>query len=907
VVLIGIQMSKSLTSRRAKQAAEISRSSRRRVNDFDHLALDGANSWDEFSILCAGPDAVLTAPPEVPLSDLEVAVYGRYSTDAQKEASIRRQETNCATYYRTLGVRKHTLFADEGESASASVQRAALQALLTQCDNGKFDAIVVEDFDRWSRDLFDSVKIAERLDLAGVELHCAAVRRPLSLDDVVQLALAAQHDKLRRRNLCMAGQDQLVLEKHGMPWGRGFGYKKGEIPGHPEKAPEQAKAVLRAFELGLTLSASRTARALGEEGYISPNGTLLWHASTVTAMWNCSTYAGLIRYRKNLCRRSRKTGKVKVSPRPAYEFVQAYNEDFQIVSKDLYMALQKAVHSRTSKRDTGKPRQKGTVLLFGRATCDCKDATEDQHFYPNANRYNCSLYHERHSCHAKWSCGFPIEFVDRAILSMVGAALMPRLEEAKFRQEFLADLEKKAVILDGRRQEINLKLKKAEMEADRLLDPEFGLGASSKRIQAKRQEAEEKVTLLQSDLASVPRLNHLAVKYDEQAVRLRDAFDVVGARLPFLPVTEDDHQLIRLLRSLVKAVRVLREGRLAGQMKIEVDLHWAALFLPLDQVDACGFPIETLSTEVVLKNYTLAHEGTRQHWESIIASGVYALSDAQWKLVEPHLLDTTKTDRGGKGRFTTRQVADAMIFKMRSGIGLNSTSKIFGARSAMYASMHRFIYSGGVETLVKVIGATDPKWLDGLNVASLSKNVRGTDVAKFSRVVVKPERTAAACWDNKTFHLTDTQWNRIARVVDPGIEAPRCRQKRSTSARRLLDGIFVKLRTGCAWKKMPPEYGGHELVLAAMAFAYLGSWDRLVPILRKEFPDVIAGLNTYKMDTFPRRSAGKAAAKAVRNGKQVSAGSDSLSADRSKTRSRQEVGEGGRREGAKARPQQKSA
>jgi DNA invertase Pin-like site-specific DNA recombinase/transposase len=899
-------MSRSLTNRRAKQAAEMSRSSKRRVDDFDRLALDGANSWDEFSILCAGPDAVLTAPPEVLASDLKVAIYGRYSTDAQKEASIRRQETNCATYYRTLGVRTHTLFADEGESASTSVQRAALQALLTQCEKGKFDAIVVEDFDRWSRDLFDSVKIAERLDKAGVELHCAAVMRPLSLADVVQLALAAEHDKLRRRNLCMAGQDQLVLEQHGMPWGRGFGYKKGEKPGHPEKDPEQAKAVHRAFQLGLTLSAARTARALGEEGFISPDGTLLWHASTVRAMWNCSTYAGLIRYRKKLCRRSRETGKVKVSPRPAFEFVQAYNENFQIVSKDLYVALQKARQSRTRAKDTGKPRQKGTVLLFGRATCDCKDATEDQHFYPDSDRYNCSLYRERRSCHAKSSYGFSIEVVDRAILSMVGAALMPRLEEAKFRHEFLAELEKKAVILDGRRQEISLKLKKAEMEADRLLDPEYGLGASSKRIQAKRQAAEEKVTLLQSDLASVPRLNHLAVKYDEQAVRLRDAFNVVGARLPFLPVTEDDHQLIQLLRSLVKAVRVLREGRLAGQMKIEVDLQWTALFLPPDQVDACGFPIETLSTEVVLKTYTLAHEGTRKHWESVIASGVYALTDAQWKLVEPHLLNTTKTDHGGTCRFSTRQVADAIVFKMRSGVGMDSTSKLFGARRALYACMYRFIYSGGVETLVEIIGATDPKWLDGLSVASLSKNVRGTDVAKFSRVVIKPERTAAACWDNKTFHLTDTQWNRIARVVEPGIEAPRRRKKRSTSARRLLDGIFVKLRTGCAWEKMPPEYGGRELVLAAMAFAYLGSWDRLVPILRKEFPDVIAGLNTYKMDTFPRGSARKAAANAARNGKQVSAGSNSLSADRSKTRSRQEAGEGGRCERARVGPQQKA-
>jgi DNA invertase Pin-like site-specific DNA recombinase/transposase len=895
-------MSRSFNSRRTKEAAEMSKSLNRRVVELDVPSQGEGSSWDEFSILCAGPAAVIVAPPKPPPSRLKVAVYARYSTDAQKESSIRRQETNCATYYRTLGVQHHTLFADEGMSASSSILRVSLQELLDLCDKKEFDIIVVEDFDRWSRDLFDSVKIAERLDLARVQLHCAAVRRHLSLDDVVQLAMAAQHDKLRRRNLCMAGVDQLIVENHGMPWGAFFGYVDGELPGHPKKNPEQAKTIQRAFELGLNVSAAITARTLGEEGHLSPSGNLLWSISMVAFIWSCTTYAGLVRYRKTLCEQNRTTGKVTREPRPAYQYVQAYNEEFAIVTKDLFMAVQKAKRSRSNGIEAAATRRRpGPVFLFGDATCDCEGAV-GQRFYPTNNRYACSLDRARRACLSSTTVGFQIETIDRAILAVVSAALVPRMEEKKLKEEFRSDLEKKTSLLDGKRREIALELEKAEMDADDLLDPEFVRGASPARIQARRQKAEERVDQLRSDLASVPKFDHLTVDYDEQTVRLRDAFELVSTRIPFLPVTADDHKLVLLLRKLVKSVRVLRQDRLAGKIGIEIDVQWAALFLSPVQVDACGYSIETLSTEVVLKRNGSDSERSRQYWQEVAASGVYALTDAQWQLVEPHLLDISGTGYGENAVISNRQIADAVIFNMRTRIDTARPPAFFGEQKALAKAMLRFIFAGGVETLVEVIGGADPKWLEGLDVQFLAKKRRGTSKRQFSR-----DSERAACWDGKTFHLTDEQWDRVKEVIDPRIEAPKNRPRRSVSARRLLDGIFVRLRTDCVWEKMPPEYGGRELKLAAMAMVYLGTWDRVLETLRKEFPDVLAGLNTRKMGYFPKRGARKAKGKTLRNGKHVSTGSDSPSANRSKSRRRRDAGEGGRREGAGAGPQEKSA
>jgi hypothetical protein len=70
---------------------------------------------------------------------------------------------------------------------------------------------------------------------------------------------------------------------------------------------------------------------------------------------------------------------------------------------------------------------------------------------------------------------------------------------------------------------------------------------------------------------------------------------------------------------------------------------------------------------------------------------------------------------------------------------------------------------------------------------------------------------------------------------------------------------------------VPPEYGGRELKLAALSFAYHGSSDRLVVILRKEFPEVLAGLNTSKVDRFRRGRTSKMAGQSGRGRKQEAA------------------------------------
>ena len=52
--------------------------------------------------------------------------------------------------------------------------------------------------------------------------------------------------------------------------------------------------------------------------------------------------------------------------------------------------------------------------------------------------------------------------------------------------------------------------------------------------------------------------------------------------------------------------------------------------------------------------------------------------------------------------------------------------------------------------------------------------------------------------------LTDAEWETIAPLIPPAKPGGR---PRSVEMRRIVNGVFSLLRTGCAWRYVPCEYG----------------------------------------------------------------------------------------------------
>lgn len=98
-----------------------------------------------------------------------VAIYARYSSDRQSEASIEDQARLCEERAAREGFQVVETYADRAISG-ASLLRPGLQALMADALAGRFTVLVAEALDRLSRDQADVAAIYKRLSFAGVRI-----------------------------------------------------------------------------------------------------------------------------------------------------------------------------------------------------------------------------------------------------------------------------------------------------------------------------------------------------------------------------------------------------------------------------------------------------------------------------------------------------------------------------------------------------------------------------------------------------------------------------------------------------------------------------------------------------------------------------------------------------------------
>lgn len=104
---------------------------------------------------------------------IRCAIYTRKSSEdglEQEFNSLDAQREACAAYITSQKAEGWILLPeqyDDGGISGATLERPALQCLLTELDEGRVDQIVVYKIDRLSRSLSDFAKIVDRLDGAG--------------------------------------------------------------------------------------------------------------------------------------------------------------------------------------------------------------------------------------------------------------------------------------------------------------------------------------------------------------------------------------------------------------------------------------------------------------------------------------------------------------------------------------------------------------------------------------------------------------------------------------------------------------------------------------------------------------------------------------------------------------------
>jgi site-specific DNA recombinase len=215
-----------------------------------------------------------------------IALYARYSSDNQRDASIEDQLRLCRLHVERQGWTVAGSYSDRAISG-ASLLRPGIQELMADAQRGRFDIIVTESIDRLSRDQEDIAGLYKRMRFAGVKIVT------LSEGDVSELHIGLKGtmgalylkdlaDKTRR-----GLRGRIELGKAG--GGNSYGYdvikrlaENGE-PIHGDRSVNEAEAtvVRRIFRDYVAGKSSRAiAWALNKEDIPGPFGRE-WGPSTI--------------------------------------------------------------------------------------------------------------------------------------------------------------------------------------------------------------------------------------------------------------------------------------------------------------------------------------------------------------------------------------------------------------------------------------------------------------------------------------------------------------------------------------------------------------------------------------------------------------------------------------------------
>ncbi|MCR4265897.1 recombinase family protein, partial [Nitratireductor sp. ZSWI3] len=352
---------------------------------------------------------------------MRVALYARYSSDNQREASIEDQFRICREQAKREKWKIVGTYKDAGISGASMILRPGIQSLLQDAQAGQFDMVLAEALDRISRDQADVATFFKHLKFAGVpivtlaegeisELHVGlkGTMNALFLKDLA----AKTHRGLRGRveegksggGLCYGYKVVKQLDARGDP-----------IRGDREVDEAEANIIRRVFRQFASGIGPRTiARTLNEEGIPGPNGkpwgdtTIRGHVKRGTGLINNELYIGRLIWNRLRYIKDPSTGKRVSRLNPESDWLirevpelrivddalwQAVR-DRQAVIADKYANVTEAVRKHHKKNQlNGKRRPQS--LLSGLVFCGCCGGP---YSLRGAGRFACSNHISKGTC-----------------------------------------------------------------------------------------------------------------------------------------------------------------------------------------------------------------------------------------------------------------------------------------------------------------------------------------------------------------------------------------------------------------------------------------------------------------------------------------------------------------------------
>ena len=278
---------------------------------------------------------------------MKVAIYARYSSDNQRDASIADQLRVCREFAARQEWTVVEQFTDHAISG-ATLLRSGFQTLMRDALNQRFDVVLAEALDRFSRDQEDTAGLFKRLTFAGVNIVTLAegdiTHLHVGLTGTMNaLFLKDLADKTRRG---LRGRVELGKSGGGLCYGYKVTHATHDgaaTTGSREIIPAEAEVILRIFrDYAAGLSPKALAKRLNAERCPGPGGAP-WNPSTIhgnpargTGILNNELYIGRLVWNRLRYVKDPDTGKRVSRPNPPSELVTTAVPELRIADNELW-------------------------------------------------------------------------------------------------------------------------------------------------------------------------------------------------------------------------------------------------------------------------------------------------------------------------------------------------------------------------------------------------------------------------------------------------------------------------------------------------------------------------------------------------------------------------------------------
>ena len=533
-----------------------------------------------------------------------VAIYARYSSDNQREASIEDQIRLCRERADREGWTVVETYADHATSG-ASLLRPGIQSLIKDAVGDKFNVILAEAMDRLSRDQEDIAGVYKRMTFAGVKIVT------LSEGEITHL-----HVGLKGTMNALFLQDLADKTRRGLRGrveagrsggGNAYGYdvvRKTDAAGNPVRGErtinEQGATVVRrifeAFAAGKSPLAIAT--ALNMEGVASPSGKG-WGQSTIngnpqrgTGILNNELYVGRLIWNRLRYMKDPDTGRRISRLNPELEWIVQEVPDLRIVEQELWDRVKVRQAAMKRNRKTREPaafrdRRRPRFLLSGLVNCG---ACGGVYTVMSKGYFGCSTRHNKGTCDN--SLYIRHDRLEATVLGGLKRHLIQPESFAAFCKAFTEEINCRRIELSATQAAQKAELEKIGREIAKLIEALKNSGPAQ-AIVTEIQKLEARQAELESTLADAKRpapLLHpnMARIYQQKLERLYETLEDEEAR----------HEAATILRSLIDRVVLMPvNGKLMAQ--IEGDLAGILGFMSLERQNPVSQGDGALQLELV--------------------------------------------------------------------------------------------------------------------------------------------------------------------------------------------------------------------------------------------------------------------------------------------------------------------